>query len=187
MRRELDETKRLHKVELQENEERHAARLHAALGEAERRWRKARSTAESAVTRESELEKEVGSLTGMITALEDTLAAKDELLALRQRSHEAALADATAKFEDTVAQREEEVRSSLENKIRLLTDQVEAQTRAHEAEKQRILAEKQAEMDAALASCQEAMCNMERGGGNASDDKSVEAVLTQMREVRDHS
>ena len=36
-------------------------------------------------------------------------------------------------------------------------------------------------MDAALASCQEAMCNMERGGTH--DDKGVEAVLAQMREV----
>jgi FKBP-type peptidyl-prolyl cis-trans isomerase len=69
LRRELDEAKRVHKIELQENEERHAARLQASLGEAERRWRKARSTAETAASRESELEKEVDSLTGALCVL----------------------------------------------------------------------------------------------------------------------
>lgn len=125
----------------------------------------------------------------MVSALEDTLAAKDELLALRDASHRAEIDDIAARHDDAVAACEEEVRAEFASEIRSLTERLAVQAQAHEAEKQRILAEKQAEMDAALASCQEAICRAEqdRAGGGGGDgggsNEGVEAVLAQMRDA----
>jgi hypothetical protein len=178
LKEDIVQTKRAHVAALEVADTSYKTRLATTLADAERRLERTHSY--KATGREAELQKEVASLSTMIAALEDTLKAKDELLELKERSHAAELLDLDNQHQDEIASREDDVRSHLQLEITSLADQVSSLEHNHEAEKQTIIAEKQAEMDAALASCQEAMLSMDNGG-TAGHGPAVESLLSQMR------
>lgn len=180
IRLDAERAKAAHATTQEDLERNYQMRLQSTLADAERRLQRAHSN--KTTGREAELQKEVASLSTMISALEDTLKAKDELLDLKEKSRATELEQIESDHQEELSNREEEIASSSRLEVEALTDRLAMIEHEHEAEKQRILAEKQAEMDAALASCQEAILSMD-GGGGVQHGPAVDSLLAQMRDA----